>query len=106
VAAVGWFIGCSARSGYRLRAQLGPGRRLLTALDVDPERLAASRRVFARRCVDWTHRRPHLAGALPAALTGQFVARGWLLPGAGRELRVTERYDRELDGWLGGCRAG
>ncbi|MDT7625924.1 MAG: hypothetical protein QOF99_6825 [Pseudonocardiales bacterium] len=84
----------------------GPGRRLLTALEVDPERLAASRRVFARRCVDWTHRRPHLAGALPAALTGQFVARGWLLLGAGRELRVTERYDRELDGWLGGCRAG
>jgi len=78
-----------------------PGQRLVEELGVDVEQLAASRRVFARRCVDWTHRRPHLSGALPAALTAQFLARGWLSPGTGRALRVTDRYDRELAGWLG-----
>jgi DNA-binding transcriptional ArsR family regulator len=76
------------------------GRGLMAALDVDVDRLRASRRVFARRCVDWTHRRPHLSGALPAAITGQFLARGWLRRGTGRELRVTGRYDGELDRWL------
>ena len=78
----------------------GHGRRLLADLDIDAARLEASRRVFARRCVDWTHRRPHLAGALPAALTGRFVALGWLAHGNGRELRVTDRYQPELDRWL------
>ena len=74
----------------------------MAALDVDVDRLLASRRVFARRCVDWTHRRPHLSGALPAAITCQFLARGWLRRGTGRELRVTDRYDGELDRWLTG----
>ena len=77
------------------------GRALVGELGVDVDRLAASRRVFARRCVDWTHRRPHLSGALPAALTTQFLARGWLLQGTGRALRVGDGYDRELAGWLG-----
>src|SRR6185437_5557140 len=39
------------------------GRALLLALDIDAERLGASQRVFARSCIDWTQRRPHLAGA-------------------------------------------
>ncbi|HWN35199.1 MAG TPA: metalloregulator ArsR/SmtB family transcription factor [Pseudonocardia sp.] len=82
------------------------GRRLVGELGVDVERLVASRRVFARRCVDWTHRRPHLSGALPAALTARFLARGWLLPGPGRALRVTDGYDRELAGWLGPAQFG
>jgi DNA-binding transcriptional ArsR family regulator len=76
------------------------GRRLLAELDIDVDRLVRSRRVFARRCVDWTDRRPHLAGALPSALTARFLALGWLVPGTGRVLRVTEHYQPGLDSWL------
>jgi DNA-binding transcriptional ArsR family regulator len=77
-----------------------PGRALLLELDIDAGRLEASRRVFARSCVDWTQRRPHLAGALPAALTARFLELGWLSRAQGRGLRVTEDYDQRLANWL------
>src|SRR3954470_12479909 len=44
--------------------QLTPvGRLLLDKLGIDAGELNTTRRVFARTCVDWTQRRPHLAGA-------------------------------------------
>jgi hypothetical protein len=73
---------------------------LLADLGIDPQDLSATRRVFARCCVDWTQRRPHLAGALPAALTQRFVELGWLARGTGRSLRVARDYDERLNGWL------
>jgi DNA-binding transcriptional ArsR family regulator len=76
------------------------GRRLVTALGVDPGTPARTRRVFARSCVDWTQRRPHLAGALPAALTHRLMELGWLTRAAGRGLRAAPDYDRRLDAWL------
>lgn len=77
------------------------GRALLHALGIDPERLEASRRMLARSCLDWTQRRPHLAGALPAALTVRFLELGWLTRGQGRGLRVADDYDQRLDDRLG-----
>ncbi|MGX9790756.1 ArsR/SmtB family transcription factor [Mycobacterium sp. MMS18-G62] len=77
------------------------GCRLLEDLGIDPRELSATRRVFARICVDWTQRRPHLAGVLPAVLTRRFVDLGWLTRGTGRSLRVARDYDRRFDGWLG-----
>ncbi|GAA5127063.1 ArsR/SmtB family transcription factor [Pseudonocardia adelaidensis] len=76
------------------------GRRLVTVVGVDPHPLDRTRRVFARSCVDWTGRRPHLAGALPAALTHRLIELGWLTRAAGRGLRVAPDYDRRLDAWL------
>jgi DNA-binding transcriptional ArsR family regulator len=76
------------------------GRRLVAAVGVDLRELDRTRRVFARACVDWTQRRPHLAGALPAALTGRLVELGWFTRAAGRSLRVAPDYDRRLDAWL------
>jgi DNA-binding transcriptional ArsR family regulator len=76
------------------------GERLVAALGIDAGRLRPGRRMFARDCLDWTQRRPHLAGALPAALTGQFLALGWLARTTGRGLRPAEHYDRSLDEWL------
>lgn len=76
------------------------GRRLLDQLDVDTTRLATTRRVFARCCVDWTQRRPHLAGAVPAAITQAFLERAWLRRTAGRGLRLAPGYDTHLDDWL------
>ena len=76
------------------------GRRLLDELGIDAQQLDSTRRVFARICVDWTQRRPHLAGALPALLTRRFLVLGWLARGTGRSLRVARDYDRHLDVWL------
>ena len=48
------------------------------------------RRTFARPCLDWTERRPHLAGAVGAAIAEHAMARQWVAPVTGtRALRVT-----------------
>jgi DNA-binding transcriptional ArsR family regulator len=48
------------------------------------------RRPLARACTDWTERRPHVAGALGAALLGAMLSRGWLTRRPdGRALNVT-----------------
>jgi len=39
---------------------------------------ASRRRVFCRPCLDWSERRPHLAGALGAALLHHALDRGWV----------------------------
>jgi hypothetical protein len=62
--------------------------------------MRASRRVFARSCLDWTQRRPHLAGVLPAALTQRFLADGWLIRGASRAVHTAPDYDHRLETWL------
>jgi DNA-binding transcriptional ArsR family regulator len=36
------------------------------------------RRIFCRACVDWTERRPHLAGAVGAALADRCFDLGWV----------------------------
>jgi hypothetical protein len=59
-------------------ALTGRGREWFAALDIDVAALASRKRSFARACLDWTERRPHLAGALGAALADTFVARQWL----------------------------
>ena len=41
---------------------------------------------LARKCPDWTERRPHLAGPLGAALYKRFSELGWIVPA--RKLRV------------------
>jgi hypothetical protein len=77
------------------------GRRLVRDLGVSVADLEkTSRRIFARVCVDWTQRRPHLAGTLPAVLTGRLLELGWLARASGRGLRVARDYDRRLDTWL------
>jgi DNA-binding transcriptional ArsR family regulator len=76
------------------------GQDLVDQLGIDLAALRASRRVFARSCIDWTDRRVHLAGALPAAITSVFLARGWLTRGPGRSLRLAGDYDDHLEKWL------
>jgi hypothetical protein len=61
------------------------------ALGIAPDSLFATRRPAARSCLDWTERRPHLAGAAGAALCGQFFDQGWVeRSGQTRAVRVTE----------------
>ena len=50
----------------------------------------AGRRPLLRDCLDWTERRPHLAGVLGAAICRQALAAGWIERiGTGRAVRVT-----------------
>jgi DNA-binding transcriptional ArsR family regulator len=46
-------------------------------LGIDLDALRAKRRPLCRSCLDWSERRPHLAGALGAALLEQFFTRRW-----------------------------
>ncbi|MFE3461844.1 ArsR/SmtB family transcription factor [Nocardiopsis aegyptia] len=50
------------------------------------------RRPLARACLDWTERRPHLAGAAGAALCAWVLDSGWCRRvGSGRALQVTDQ---------------
>lgn len=59
---------------------------------VDPAELNP-RRSLARACQDWTERRPHLAGALGAAILAAMLDRGWVKRRPdGRALNLTPLY--------------
>jgi DNA-binding transcriptional ArsR family regulator len=79
------------------------GRRWLAALGIEIGALRASRgRPLARRCLDWSERRHHLAGPLGTALLARFGALGWLLRSKGsRRVQLTPLGRRELTALLG-----
>ncbi len=54
------------------------GTRMLVDMGIDVAALHVKRRSFARSCLDWSERRPHLAGALGAALAERFIDLGWI----------------------------
>lgn len=82
-----------ARAGRTLDGhyELGEhGQRWLgQALALDAAALTSARRPLARRCLDWTERAPHLAGALGAALLRQLVRTRWLVKTDTRALRIS-----------------
>ena len=53
------------------------GTHFFAEFGVDLSPLGATRRHFCRLCIDWTERRPHLAGAVGAALTKRCFGLGW-----------------------------
>lgn len=83
-------------------AVTAPGRDWLEHLGLDLEALRRARRSFARGCVDWTERRPHVAGSLGAGIATSFFAHEWVRrrPG-GRAIAVTpagaDWLERTLD---------
>jgi DNA-binding transcriptional ArsR family regulator len=67
------------------------GEDWLGRLDIDVDELRAGRRPMVRTCLDWTTRRPHLAGGLGAAIAARATAARWVVrrsPGH-RAVRVT-----------------
>jgi len=63
---------------------------------------SASRRPLVRLCVDWTERRPHLAGAAGAALCGHAMASAWITRiGTGRAVALTDAGRDALQAHLG-----
>jgi DNA-binding transcriptional ArsR family regulator len=62
----------------------------------------AGRRPLARACLDWTERRPHLAGAAGAALCRHAFDAGWCVRiGSQRAVNVTSSGERALSELLG-----
>ena len=73
------------------------GKAYFAKLGIEVDRLRGLRRCFARQCVDWTERRPHVAGALGAAIYARFLAAGWIVPRRDtRAVRITHHGAREL----------
>jgi DNA-binding transcriptional ArsR family regulator len=66
------------------------GEAQLTSFGIDVEEARRKRRYFARTCLDWSERQPHLAGALGAALADRLFALGWIeREPEGRALHIT-----------------
>ncbi|MBV8105832.1 MAG: winged helix-turn-helix transcriptional regulator [Hyphomicrobiales bacterium] len=72
------------------------GRRWFADVGIEIEALEPAKGL-ARRCLDWTERRHHLAGPLGAALLSRFLELGWMYrDGAGRAVGVTAHGRAEL----------
>jgi DNA-binding transcriptional ArsR family regulator len=73
------------------------GARALETLRISVEATEALRRRFAFACLDWSERRPHLGGALAAAILHLALKRKWLVQDLdSRALAVTSFGRREL----------
>jgi DNA-binding transcriptional ArsR family regulator len=53
------------------------GEGFVTAFGIDLGQLGRSRRPLCRTCLDWSVRRPHLAGSLGAAMLHRVTELGW-----------------------------
>jgi DNA-binding transcriptional ArsR family regulator len=83
--------------GEREYALGGDGLAWFEKLGVDVEVVRGLRRSFARRCLDWTERRPHLAGALGAALFSRMLELGWIARRQeSRVVRITHVGEQEF----------
>jgi hypothetical protein len=85
-------------AGAAPKAQIRPeafavtadGAAALTSFGLNIGALERSRRRFAGACLDWTERKPHLNGALGAAMTTRLLGLGWIERGSRRRaVRVT-----------------
>jgi DNA-binding transcriptional ArsR family regulator len=77
------------------------GRRWFHELGIEVDSLKPTPAGLARRCLDWTERRHHLAGPLGAALMARLVGLGWLRrDGASRAVSITPVGISELRRWL------
>ena len=73
------------------------GAREFAALGMNVETIRAQRRRFAYACIDWSERRPHLGGALAAAILNLAVRRKWVLQDLdSRSLSITRFGRREM----------
>ncbi|MCW5418695.1 transcriptional regulator, partial [Pseudomonas aeruginosa] len=71
----------------------------LARLGIDLAEVRRRRRQFACACPDWSERKPHLGGALGAALLEACLRQGWLRPQDGsRALQVSSKGRAGLRG--------
>jgi DNA-binding transcriptional ArsR family regulator len=92
--ALKWLSPASDDNTYELT---GAGARACDALGLDIDAARALRRRFAFACVDWSERRPHLGGALGAALLKTALKKKWVVQDPdSRALSVTAAGRRDM----------
>lgn len=84
---------------YELEEQ---GINMLAIIGVEVSRLGPrNQNVYARQCLDWSERRPHVAGAIGTALAQRFLELGWITRHRDdRSAIITELGQAEFRKWL------
>jgi DNA-binding transcriptional ArsR family regulator len=94
--ALGW-LSVNSRRKDTVYALTCAGTTALESLGIDVEATRAVRRRFAYACLDWSERRPHIGGALGAALLKTALKRKWMVPQPdSRALGVTRLGQRDM----------
>ncbi len=71
------------------------GEKFLSEFGIRLDAAKEGRRTFCRPCLDWSERRPHLAGALGAALADRCFDLGWIARiRDSRALKISEKGER------------
>jgi DNA-binding transcriptional ArsR family regulator len=92
--AMDWLRSPAADGEYEVTAK---GEREFGALGVGVAECRGMRRRFAFACLDWSERRPHVGGAIGAALLDLALRRRWVARELeSRALSVTRRGEREM----------
>lgn len=78
------------------------GMHFLWDLGIDTRVVGKGRRHLCRACLDWTERRPHIGGAIGAALAQRWLALGWIKRAKdSRAVTVTPEGERGFQESLG-----
>jgi DNA-binding transcriptional ArsR family regulator len=94
-----WLFADSTDTTYELTPQ---GTLAMETLGVNLPETRLLRRKFAYPCLDWSERRPHLGGALAAALLKVSLKRKWVVEDLdSRALEITPYGRREMRTRLG-----
>ena len=89
-----WLAHASNSDAYDLTTE---GVKAVDALGIDIEEIRKLRRRFAYACLDWSERRPHIGGALGAAILKLAIKRKWVAQDLdSRAIRVTNVGRREM----------
>lgn len=73
------------------------GEKWFADFDLPLEALKLQKRSFLRPCLDWSERRPHMAGSLAAALLDKMLLEDWLRKTKdSRALVITAKGKKEL----------
>jgi|TARA_R110002051_G_scaffold94633_1_gene164459 DNA-binding transcriptional ArsR family regulator len=77
------------------------GAERLEQFGIDTATLGRGSRPLCRPCLDWSARRPHLAGSLGKAMLDRMLELGWARPDPGsRAIRFTSAGRANLQAWL------
>jgi DNA-binding transcriptional ArsR family regulator len=86
--------GSTADQSYDLTRD---GAKAFEALGIGLDQLRTQRRRFAYACVDWSERRPHIGGALGAAILNVALEQRWVVQDLdSRALAITRAGRREM----------
>ncbi len=97
---LGWLSALSpGDAAYQVTSK---GDKAFCAMGIDVAQARASRRRFCYGCIDWSERRPHVAGAIGAALLHVFLRKRWVSQDSdSRALSISRDGWRELEARFG-----